>query len=320
MNEDFTLFAVVQHGRLSYEAILLTASIQRTNPNVQIKLLEPQPGPLWPNDPRVDHSIRRLLGELGAEFIPFHSRVFGATYPHGNKIEALSALPLNRPFLFLDTDTLVIGDLTEVPFDFDRPTASLKREGTWPKGDKIDVVWKSLYQHFELDFESSLDLTFQSGNWERYLYFNAGFFFGRNPREFGELYLEIAREIRDNPPSELDGQALTPWLDQIALPLVIHKLGGGRETLQSGFLDSKTTCHYRTLPLLFARECDTTINFLYDLVKPNKIKKILKNYDPAKRLIYQGGGAKIREIFNENRPKSEKEIRKAIKAAGLWLR
>jgi hypothetical protein len=43
-------------------------------------------------------------------------------------------------------------------------------------------------------------------------------------------------------------------LDQVALPLVIHGLGGGRDALPSGFLDGTHSCHYRLMPLLFARE------------------------------------------------------------------
>ena len=105
----------------------------------------------------------------------------GAAYPHGNKIEALAAMPPGRPFVFFDTDTLITGDLCTVPFDFDRPSASLRCEGTWPKpqlyGPGYTGLWKSLYDKFDLDFESSLDLSQPDEFWKRDLYFNAGFFF-----------------------------------------------------------------------------------------------------------------------------------------------
>src|SRR5690606_17652101 len=109
----YTIAAVVQGGRLGYEALLLAASLRATNPGFagRLCLMEPQPGPNWTSDPRLtDPALRERLQELGAEIIPFESRTFGSSYPHGNKIEGLAALP-DGPFLFLDTDTLVTGDL-----------------------------------------------------------------------------------------------------------------------------------------------------------------------------------------------------------------
>ena len=89
--------------------------------------------------------------------------------PYGNKIEALSVLPAGEPFLFVDTDTLIVGDLATVPFDFDRPTASMKREGTWPSqelyGPGYNEIWGSLYEKFGLDFESSLDTSYPDEFW-----------------------------------------------------------------------------------------------------------------------------------------------------------
>ena len=132
--QPFNILIVAQRGRLQYEALLFAASLRHASPDhaAQLFVAVPQPGPLWPNDPSViDADVLALLDELGAKAIPFDSRHFGAAYPYGNKIEALFALPEGEPFVFFDTDTLITGDLGAVPFDFDRPTASLRREGTW---------------------------------------------------------------------------------------------------------------------------------------------------------------------------------------------
>ena len=320
MKSRFTLFAVLQDGRLAYEAIILAASLAATNPGLKLTLAEPQPGPLWDRNPRPPQEIKDLLAELGAEIIPFENKVFGSAYPHGNKIEALFALPIDAPFLFLDTDTLVLGDLAKIPFDFNRPTASLKREATWPKGPDVEPVWRSLYERFGLDFDSSQDLSFPIGHWERYLYFNAGFFFYKNPTEFGHTFREFATEILNNPSPALDGQKLDPWLDQIALPLTIHALGGGRDAALSKQLDEVVTCHYRTLPLLYARESSETIELLEEITAPNRIKKVLKDYEPAKKLIYQGLGREIHLKYASQAFDTERELRKALKADGFWLR
>ncbi|MBS0564254.1 MAG: hypothetical protein JSR87_07235, partial [Proteobacteria bacterium] len=79
---------VAQNGRLAHEAVILAASFRAANPGFAGRLLvgEPQPGPLWPRDPRMAGPVRDLLGELGAEILPFENRAFGQTYPYGNKI------------------------------------------------------------------------------------------------------------------------------------------------------------------------------------------------------------------------------------------
>lgn len=324
----FNIMIVGQSGRLQYEAVLFAASLRANTPNFAGRLFvaEPQPGPNWNTDPRIASApVRELLEELGAEIIPFESAHFGASYPHGNKIEALLALPEGEPFVFFDTDTLVTGDLMSVPFDFNRPSASRKVEGTWPTlelyGPGYTQIWKSLYDKFGLDFASSLDLSWPDEYWRRYLYFNAGFFYYKCPKLFGERFLDYAREIRWNAPEELVCQTLDPWLDQVALPLVIHSFGGGRDALPEGYLDGDVTCHYRVLPLAYAREADHVIETLEEITAPNKIKKVLKEYDPMKRMIYQGRGQKVRDLFDrDNLPRKEQAIRNTIKRNGFWMR
>jgi hypothetical protein len=110
-------------------------------------------------------------------------------------------------------------------------------------------------------------------------------------------------------------------LDQVALPLVIHGLGGGRDALPSGFLDGTHSCHYRLMPLLFARESDHLVDTLREVAAPNKIKKVLKEYTPFKRMIYQKREQKVRDMFDcDNLPRKERQIRNRIKSAGLWER
>lgn len=324
----FNLLIVGQGGRLQFEALLLAASLRQCSPGFsgQLIVAEPRFNDLWDSDPRMNNpQVRAALAALGAQIVPFENRVFGSSYPYGNKIEALQVLPKGEPFLFLDSDTLITGELTKAPFDFDRPTASMKRENTWPTielyGPDYNQIWGALYRQFALDFESSLDLSQPDNYWQRYLYFNAGFFFFRCPAEFGECFLQFARTIRDRPPPELVCQKLDPWLDQIALPLVIHALGGGRVPEVSQMLDHELTCHYRALPLLYARERDLVVDILHQVTAPNKIKKVLKQYEPLRRMIYHRKGMQIRAMFDRaNLPRREQALRNQIKRARLWLR
>lgn len=325
--KPFNVCIVGQSGRLQYEALLFVASLRLSSPDFmgRVFVAEPQTGALWPKDPRMKIEIKDRLAELDAEIVPFESRHFGAAYPNGNKIEMLRALPKGEPFVFFDSDTIITGDLQSVPFNFKKPSASLKREGTWPKvelyGPGYSEIWKSLYDKFKLDFDSSLDLSEPDEYWRRYLYFNAGFFYYECPHKFGTVFEEYAVAIRDAPPPELVCQSFDPWLDQIALPLVIHKLGGGRDALPAGFLDGDVSCHYRLLPLAYARETEHVIKVLEEAAAPNRNKKLLKSYDPIKRMIYQGRGEKVRALFDQNNlPAREQAIRNRIRSEGLWMR
>ncbi|MBI1171928.1 hypothetical protein GC209_11035 [bacterium] len=323
----FNILAIGQGGRLAYEAALLVASLRARDPDFpgQIFIAEPQPGPLWQTDPRIhEPAVRGLLADLGATFLPFENRFFGQAYPYGNKIEALAALP-EAPFLFLDTDTLILAPFDRLRFDFARPAASMRREGTWPQielyGPGYGAIWKSLYDRFGLDFAGSLDLDQPDEYWRRYLYFNAGWFFHQSPAEFGRRFADYARTIRDDPPATLVCQEMNPWLDQVALPLVIHALGGGRPGPELAGLDGDVTCHYRTLPLLYARESDQAVAVLEEVAAPNAIKKVLKEYEPFRRMIYQRKGHAARALFDRaNLPPREQSIRNTLKREGLWLR
>ena len=234
MTPKINVCAIVQNGRLMYEALAFVATFQAANPDFEgrLILLEPQAGERWNDDPTIaDPEIRDRLIEMGAEIIPFENKVWGERYPNGNKIEALAALPANEPFVFFDTDTVFAGPLSDVPFDFDRPSASLRREATWPTpgvyGPDYDEIWGAMYEKFDLDFTSSQDESQPINHWRRYLYFNAGWFFYRDPAEFGRLFAKYARELEQDQPRAVAAQELYPWLDQAVLPLVIHALGGG---------------------------------------------------------------------------------------------
>lgn len=326
-DQSFNIVIIGHKGRLQYEALLFVASLRHSSPDFKGRMIvaEPKQGPLWPKPIAMDKAIKDELIELGAEILPFESKAFGLSYPYGNKIECLEALPEGEPFVFFDSDTLITGDIDKVRFDWSRPSASMRREGTWPVEELYwpgyTAIWKSLYDKFGLDFESSLDLGKPDEYWERYLYFNAGWFYGSDPKRFGETFFRFATEIRKAPTPEMVIQPLDPWLDQVALPLVIHALGGGRPGPELDGLDGDISCHYRMFPLLYARESDRAVEVLEAISAPNRLKKVLKEYEPIKRMIYQGRGEKVRALFDRNNlPPREQKIRNILKAEGFWMR
>jgi len=326
-SSDFDIVVVGQNGRLQYEAVLLAASLKENAPSFSgtFYVAEPQNNERWGKDPQMTGEVRSALEALGAHILPFENRAFGEDYPHGNKIEALCAMPAGRNFLFLDTDTLILGDIGQLSTDFTRPSASMQRTGTWPEEELYwpgySAIWKSLYDKFELDFDTTLDLSQPDEYWQRYLYFNAGWVTGFDAPTFGNRWRDWAVEIRDNRTDEMVLQSLDPWLDQVSLPLVIHSFGGGRPKQDLAGLDGDLTCHYRMLPLLYARESDAVVSCLTEVSAPNKVKKLLKQYDPFKRMIYQERGLKVRDLFDQNNlPRRERQIRNTIKREGFWMR
>ncbi len=324
----FNILVIGQTARIQYEAVLLAASLRQAAPQTPARLFvaEPQKNDLWDYDPRMkDDGTRELLQDLGATILPFASRHFGQSYAFGNKIEALFALPAGEPFVFFDTDTVFLDDPARVPFDWDRPCASLRCENTWPVpelyGPGPEEIWAALYDHFGLDFQSALDPAMPVGFWRRYLYFNAGWFFFRCPHEFGRRFLDYALEILNNRPEPVALQPMKPWLDQIALPLVIHSFGGGRRTIPPGLLDGAVSCHYRTMPLLYAREDDATVAAVEAAARMPGVEPILRRHGPFRRMIFGPEGAKVRGMFDrDDLPRPERLIRERLRDAGLWLR
>ena len=324
-DSQYHVFFVVQAGRLEFEAVLFATSFRAANPGFKGRLIAAEPsGAKWSKPVAISDPVRRLLLDQGVEILPFENRHFGESYPHGNKIEAMAVLPA-EPFVFFDTDTVFTGPLSSVGFDFSRPSASMRREGTWPEPPLYAVgyteIWKSLYDKFDLDFASSLDLSQPDEYWRRYLYFNAGWFFGADAQAFGKRFMNYAHGIRWDTPDALACQSLDPWLDQVALPLVIHSFGGGRPGPGLDGLDGAVSTHYRALPLLYARESDAAVEMVETVAAPQPVKKILRLYEPAKKLIYQNKGRKLRAKFDRNDlPKREHVLRNAIRREGLWLR
>lgn len=324
----FNILIVAQRGRIGREALLFAASLRRSAPGWQGRLIvaEPQPEGAWAGMPvAMEPDLRAALRALGADVVPFAARHFGRSYPHGNKIESLSLLPAGEPFMFFDSDTLITGPLDSMAIDFSRPSASMRRTATWPQpplyGPGYTEIWKSLYTRFGLDFESTLDRSQPDEHWQRYLYFNAGWFLGADPQEFGRLFLEWSLAVRDDPGDVLACQSLEPWLDQVVLPLVIHALGGGRPGPELSGLDGDVSCHYRTLSLLYAREPAAAARLVEDLLCDPALSAHFTEDPAVQKLVVAGeGAAKVRALIPDPAAMTEHAMRKALKQADLWFR
>ena len=98
-------------------------------------------------------------------------------------------------------------------------------------------------------------------------------------------------------------------------------LGGGRPGPDLAGLDGALTCHWRILPLFFARESDHAVAVMEQIAADKRIERVLRHYAPFKKMLYKGEGRQVRALFDRaDLPRKEQAIRNAIKRAGLWTR
>jgi len=273
---------VVQSGRLMYEAalLLITYNATNTDSNNQFYICIPKNGINWSSDPsKIPTELIDFYISQGAKISYFENSDWGSVYPHSNKIYALKCLPSGEPFMFLDSDMIILGSISDSMMNFDYPSAHdegntfpTKKDGMYSE----EKIWESLYSRFKLDSRLSKIKN-------KYNYFNAGAFYYKCPRLFLDKFYYFAKEIWFNPHKELKEQALNPWLDQVCLPLVINSLGGGRgkldrrinyriyekhQDIKSLDIEEAIAFHYHSLYKLYLPGMEEVLRKVKHMVKP----------------------------------------------------
>lgn len=203
---------ICQKGELEVKASLLAASLRyyETQP---LELVAAVPDPaIWGD---LAPQTLDLLKELKVRVVEIDSP-FGAEYPIGNKLAALSVNTRATTTVFLDSDILCTQG-----FD----SKELLTEGVSAKPadlktfDDLDS-WHCAYQQFSIDVPTVKVKSTVTA--ELMLpYFNAGVVAVKNAEAFSRCWLEVAQAIDSN----AGVKNKRPWLDQIALPIAA-KLSG----------------------------------------------------------------------------------------------
>jgi hypothetical protein len=252
--------------------------------NTKRRCSAPPSGPRCPTSPAASSSPNRNPAPAGAA-IPasptrrarpagrarrrdtsLRSKVFGESYPHGNKIECLTALPKGEPFVFFDSDTLILA--------------------TWPRCRSISTAprprcgWKAPGRRSSF----TAPATPRSGNRSttgsaliskarstsparRVLaplpLFQRGFFYYRCP---ACLRVPLPGDRARHPRRPAAGAGL-PVPRPLARPgrAAARDPRPRRRARRAGSRDGWTariSCHYRLLPLLYAREPDRVVEIL----------------------------------------------------------
>lgn len=207
-------FVCVAHaGAIEAKAALLCASIRHLlgeEANVTVAVPEPQ---LHWGAPSAQ--AYALFERLGATVIPI-SNPISLEYPYGNKIGALASI--DKPVAFLDSDMMLVRPL-RTHWALQCVDAALKYADidTFQRGGGN---WRRVYSLFGCDLP---DYRVRATDTQEIMfpYYNAGFIWVRNGSQFTEVWSDTARQIEDC----VSITNKRPWLDQIALPVALTRLG-----------------------------------------------------------------------------------------------
>lgn len=225
MTSDVTFYYIAEGERLQAQALLLAASLQRTQGGAaQIAYL--------PEGSDVPEGFRDAMQVFGAECrpLPCPEGTWRGPYRHGNKILAAAQVRETQWSVFLDTDMLAIKplDASDLP---EPMQVGVVPEGILGWGAEPDR-WTRVYGHFGLPVPEERIRLLRGARRMSPPYFNGGFVAVREGdrqggRSFGEWWLDTARAIDWN--VAVGGKR--PWLDQASLPVAMARGGFAHRVL-----------------------------------------------------------------------------------------
>ena len=218
---DVSFLFVVDGLNLANQSLLLVASLRLFNPDAKLFAYVTRDTDLTRNT-----ALASLYESCDVKIarLPEPGTLWQRSYPHGNKIIALSQNRDTEFSVFLDTDMVCLRSL---------PCSALPNAGevvvvpegkpTW--GHKNDR-WQRAYAHFGLELPEDRVHLVRGRRREFFPYFNAGFVAVRETdnragKRFASAWLETASEFDWNAPIA----AKRPWLDQVTLPLTMYRFG-----------------------------------------------------------------------------------------------
>lgn len=206
---------VCQRGELEIKALLLAASLRR-HLKCEHELVAAFPGPaaLW-GAPSKETSAS--LADLGVKTLPIVNPI-GPDYPIGNKLACLGIPTSADKVVFLDSDMLCLrdfeGDRRFAAHVVNAKAADLATFGSQPGR------WEAAYASIGLEVPSDRVPASVSGEFMP-PYFNAGFIAAHRNCGLAAEWPAVARRL-DGDPNVPDKR---PWLDQVALPVALARLG-----------------------------------------------------------------------------------------------
>ncbi len=307
---------VCQQGELETKSMLLAASLRRfLRCEHELVAALPQPEAHWgkPAAATLD-----LLESLGARRVQITNPI-GPDYPIGNKLACLNIETAADKIVFLDSDMLCLREFHHTRrFErgFNAKPADMRTFGAEP-GE-----WARVYDALGLAFPAVPVVATVSGQ-TMPPYFNAGMVAVRRDAGLGAAWVECARAIDAN--AAIRNQR--PWLDQIALPAALARLGLEGDCLDERFnypahlkpLDANALpyfCHYHSPGVLRREPMANALVVALAGEYPALRQAIELDHDW--RALLEPYAIKPR-VFSLLRPSSVSAMRKAARGADVFI-
>jgi hypothetical protein len=216
---------VCQQGPLELKALLLAASLRAHVDGAATELVAglPEPVQRWGQP---SSETLALLDDMGVRTEPIRNEI-DDSYPIANKLSCLGIPSTAHKSVFLDSDILCVSPWREDP-GLRAPFAARPADRLLPMWDLS--AWKEVYAACDLKLPRERMRTSVS----RSLgppYYNAGVVAVDNGLGFAEAWKECCLRIDADP--RIDGKR--PWLDQLALPVAVARLGLDYATLPEAY-------------------------------------------------------------------------------------
>lgn len=244
---DLSICFVYQSGEIATKARHLLTSIRKFSKECKIFVGIPLPENIYDRIPQAE--ISSLRHEFNVQIIYFTNSI-SHSYKIGNKIQLFyeASKYCKGSLLFLDSDILQLA-----PFV---PTEEMLKKDLSMKLADTGTFHYSTYLIKKYSLKPGNYLTTVTQQKLLFPYCNAGFIFcsaSGLKKRFPEEWLKVARELFND--SQVTNKF--PWLDQIAIPIVINRLKLNlhllsedynypfhlRRSLRSGII----FCHYHSL-------------------------------------------------------------------------
>lgn len=253
VNLRYCFVFVCQQGELEPKSLLLAASLRHyLRCDFELVAALPLPEAVWG---RPSSATLGFLAELGVRVAGIENPI-GPDYPIGNKLACVGIETTADKVVFLDSDMVCLREFRhEARFNqpFSAKPADFATFAPEPE------QWQRCYAAMGLPLPPERMTATVSGQLMP-PYFNAGAIVVHRTAGLGEAWIEAARAI-DADESVLNKR---PWLDQIALPVALARLGLPTDCLDERYnypshvkplnnAELPYFCHYHT-PAVLRRE------------------------------------------------------------------
>lgn len=183
---------VCQAGELEKQAVLLAKSIRLFGGSIggsNLHAIIPIPEEVYGS---INQRTLSFLDSLDVQLYFFKNPV-NDSYWYANKLNAFNVEHRTNTVVFLDTDTLVFGDFSEIINTRKKDILVRPAMSVWPPGKSKkhgESVWKDIYAEFNLQFPERRVMS-NNRKVEMLPYFSTGVIFCASYLDFSKLWIQV---------------------------------------------------------------------------------------------------------------------------------